>query len=138
MRVQKLIGFDAGEQRRRYGDRGDDPQYDYGYPLMDWGWNRQRCEQVIAAAGLPVPAKSACFFCPAAKKPELVELSQRSPDLYQHSLALEDRYRTGKHFRAESGSTKGLGRTFAWREHSERVGILPTTINFSLEIFTCP
>ncbi len=126
MRVKKLIGFDAGEGRRRYGDQGDDPQYESWYSLMDWGWTREDCKRVIADAGLPVPVKSACFFCPASKKPELVELSRCSPDLYQLSLALEDRFRDGKHARLGIGTTKGLGRKFAWREHGERAGIVST------------
>ena len=119
LRVKKLIGFDAREGRRRYGDQGDDPRYEYWYPLQDWGWDRERCKREIAAVGLPIPAKSACFFCPASKKPELLELNQWSPDLYELSIALEDRYRNGKHFRGSGASTKGLGRTFAWRKHGE-------------------
>lgn len=114
--MKKFIGFDAGEARRRYGDRGDDPRYDYWYPLMDWGWDRARCEQVIADEGLPVPAKSACFFCPATKKHEIATLSQRSPDLHRLSLDLEVRYLSGKHFREDAGSTRGLGRRFAWHD----------------------
>jgi hypothetical protein len=126
LRVKKLIGFDATEGRRRYGDQGDDPQYEYWYPLMDWGWTREDCKRVIADAGLPVPVKSACFFCPASKKPELVELNRCSPDLYQLSISLENRYRNGKHFRGADGSTQGLGRKFAWRDHGERAGIVST------------
>ena len=105
---------------------------------MDWGWNRERCKQVIATEGLPVPAKSACFFCPASKKVELTELNETSPDLYQLSLVLEDRYRDGKHFRGEAASTRGLGRTFAWRDHGARAGILTTTTNLIEEACTCP
>lgn len=128
LRVRKLIGFEAGEERRRYGDRGDDPDYEYQYPLMDWGWDRATCEQVIAAAGLPVPVKSACFFCPAMKKPELIELATHQPDLYAHALALEDRYREGRHFRAGGErSTEGLGRRFTWRSHGESAALLPKT-----------
>jgi hypothetical protein len=122
LRLKKLIGFDASETRRRYGDRGDDPQYEYWYPLLDWGWDRDKCKRVIADEGLPVPVKSACFFCPASKKPELAELNDRSPDLYQLSIDLEDRYRSGRHFRGDEGSTKGLGRNFAWRDHGTRSG----------------
>ena len=123
MKVRKLIGFDAGEGYRRYGDAGDDPQYDYWYPLMEWGWTREHCKKVIAEAGLPVPTKSACFFCPAMKKPEIVQLAAESPDLFVQSLALEDRYRSGKHWRGEEASTLGLGRRFAWREFTEDAGL---------------
>jgi hypothetical protein len=124
LKVTKLIGFEAGEERRRYGDQGDDPNYAYWYPLMDWGWDRERCQQVIAAAGLPVPVKSACFMCPASKKPELVQLAEQSPEQFAAAIELEDRYRQGKHWRGEAASTLGLGRRFAWREHGEDTGLI--------------
>lgn len=139
LKVRELIGFEAGEERRRYGDGGDDPNYDYWYPLMDWGWNREMCQRVIAAEGLPVPVKSACFFCPAMKKPELVDLATRHADLYAEAIALEDRYRGGKHFRAPTRrSTEGLGRRFAWREHGREAGLLADeTKNLEGRLFPC-
>lgn len=139
LKVKKLIGFEAGEERRRYGDRGDDPAYDYWYPLMDWGWDRDRCQQVIADAGLPIPAKSACFMCPAMKKPELVELAANQPEQYGRAIELEDRYRDGKHFRdRDRRSTEGLGRRFAWREHGESTGLITyTSRNNQGRIFQC-
>ena len=45
--------------------------YDYRYPLREWGWDRSRCAARIRDAGLPVPFKSACFFCGAAKPDEI-------------------------------------------------------------------
>lgn len=118
-RLRKLIGFDATEERRRYGDRGDDPRYDYWYPLMDWGLDREACKRLIADTGLPVPVKSACFFCPACKKGELVELAADSPDVHACALALESRYRRGKHFRGEDPSkVQGLGIRYAWADHA--------------------
>ena len=38
---------------------------------MDWGWDLERCKQEIADAGLPIPPKSACFFCPNQKPEEV-------------------------------------------------------------------
>lgn len=125
IKVRKLIGFDAGETIRRYADPGDDPRYDNRNPLMEWGWDRATCERVIADAGLPVPVKSACSFCPAMKKPELVQLATESPDLMQRALSLEDGFRGGKHWRGDDGSTRGLGRRFAWRDYAQSTGLLP-------------
>ena len=34
------------------------------YPLIDNRMTRQDCVDLIAAAGLPVPEKSGCYFCP--------------------------------------------------------------------------
>lgn len=73
-KVRKIIGYDAGpKDRRRFAHAigVEDPQYDYGYPLIDWGWDREHCKEVILAAGLPVPPKSACYFCPATQPEEL-------------------------------------------------------------------
>ncbi len=122
-KVRKLIGFEAGEEYRRYGDQGNDPAYDYGYPLMDWEWTREICQRVISGAGLPVPPKSACYFCPASKKPELVQLSVDHPQLFQQAVSLEDRYRAGKHWRGAAASTVGLGRRFSWRQFAAEVAL---------------
>ena len=87
--------------------------YDVRYPLREWGWDRLRCQQEIAAAGLPVPVKSACFFCPASKKREIRDLPS---DLYDLALDMEANYRGGKHWRGEEASTVGLGRRFCWAD----------------------
>jgi hypothetical protein len=83
-KVLKLIGFEAceGYRQQRAADRAhagrgspDADRYDWQYPLMEWGWNLERCKQVIADAGMPVPPKSACFFCPNQRPEEVDELS---------------------------------------------------------------
>ncbi len=73
-RVLRTIGFDdsPGDQRRRnHAADLDDPLYRCVYPLQEWHWDRERCKQVIREAGLPVPPKSSCFFCPAMKPDEV-------------------------------------------------------------------
>ena len=118
----KLIGFEAGETHRTrgtYADGGNDPKYDVQYPLMTWGWDREECKRQIAAAGLPVPEKSACFFCPSSKRQEIVELTLHEPSLIRKALEIEHGYRKGKHWRDAShqkgaSTTVGLGRKFTW------------------------
>lgn len=76
-KVLRAIGFDASaaDQRRTYNaGKIDDPFYDFCYPLQEWGWDRERCKVEILAAGLPVPPKSSCFFCPAMKPDEVRDL----------------------------------------------------------------
>lgn len=73
-KVRKLIGYDSSPaDRRRFAvaNELDDPQYTYEYPLIEWNWDRERCKAEIAREGLPVPPKSACYFCPATKPAEL-------------------------------------------------------------------
>jgi hypothetical protein len=77
LRVRKAIGYDCGiKDSVRYADAGDrnDRKYEYIYPLRDWGWDRDPCITEIIKAGLPVPVKSACYFCPSTKPDELHSL----------------------------------------------------------------
>lgn len=87
--------------------------FDVQYPLREWGWDRLACERQIDRAGLPVPVKSACFFCPASKTHEIRALPS---DLYQLSTNVEQVYRDGKHYRGDASSVVGLGRRFAWSD----------------------
>jgi len=104
-RVIKLIGYDADEERRAI--KREDDKYTFRYPLIEWGWDREKCVEAIARAGPEPPGKSACFFCPSSKKDEIFDLQRRYPDLMQRALAMEDN--------AELTSVKGLGRRFSWR-----------------------
>src|SRR5207302_9116336 len=91
----------------------------YWYPLLEWGYDRERCTRVIAAAGLPIPLKSACFFCPASKKGEIVWLQEHHPELLERALEIE------RNAQAKLISVKGLGRSFAWEPYLNRRVALP-------------
>jgi hypothetical protein len=90
MLVLRAIGYDAGpkDSKRRW-DILDTERYEYVYFLRAWGWDRDRCVQEIVAAGLPVPPKSACFFCPATTPAELADLVFRHPELADRILEME-------------------------------------------------
>lgn len=77
-------------------------RYDVRYPLREWGMTRSDCRDLIVKAGLPIPPKSACFFCPASKVQELKRLAVVDPAYYVLSLAMEVLYRTGHHFRGDT------------------------------------
>lgn len=115
--ITRLIGFDADEHSRV--ERGlamaHKKPVKEAYPLYDWGWGREECIEAIARAGLPQPGKSACFFCPSAKKPELLELRERYPDLMARALEME-RVALAGEGPAPTTTSKGLGRSFNWRE----------------------
>jgi hypothetical protein len=106
--VTMAVGIDAGELRR-VSKNFDTERVKYWHPLIEWGWDRAACIAAINRAGLPVPVKSACFFCPASKKSEVIELSASHPDLFARAVAME---------RASVGLTaiKGLGRHWSWEE----------------------
>lgn len=102
--VIKYIGFDAGEVRRvRPGDK----KYNPCYPLIEWGWDRNRCKQEIINAGLCLPPKSSCFFCPNMKKGEILNLPKK---LKKRAIAME------RNAQAMLRDIKGLGRNYKWED----------------------
>jgi hypothetical protein len=85
----RLIGFDDSKKDRKracravQADNGRGmsgsrtrPQDVFLYPLQLWGWDRDKCRQVIQGEGLPDPGKSACTFCSALKPDEVRQLSR--------------------------------------------------------------
>jgi hypothetical protein len=90
-KVTRAIGYDAGPKDSKRGwNLIGEVRYDYWYPLRDWGWDRARCAAEILAAGLPVPPKSACFFCPATSPAELAQLRREHPDLAARIERMEE------------------------------------------------
>jgi len=68
------------------------------YPLVDRRITRADCVALIQEAGLPIPPKSACFFCPFGTLDRWRWLYATHPDLYEKAMALEER---SKHFPAQ-------------------------------------
>ena len=52
------------DELHRVNTRKAMPYEDITYPLLDLRMSRADCAQVIRDAGLPVPPKSSCWFCP--------------------------------------------------------------------------
>lgn len=105
-KVTKLIGFDADEEHR--AKIPEDNKYVYSYPLVDWDMGRDECIETIREAGLCLPGKSACYFCPSSKPSEIRQLAKVYQELAERALKIEAN--------AELTSVKGLGRNFAWRD----------------------
>ncbi len=103
-KVTKYVGFDAAEVRRI---KPDDHKYTHRYPLIDWGWDRKGCKEAILAAGLCLPPKSSCFFCPNMKKGEILSLPH---ELQQRAVAME------QNAQSTLREIKGLGRNYKWEE----------------------
>lgn len=130
----KCIGYDNGpKDSRRATNRVEDDHFIYRYPLREWDWDRERCIDEIRAAGLPVPVKSACFFCPASKPWELLWLAARHPELFLRAIRMEDNARDGKNgldkvkglwgrdTKDRGDGKRGCG---SWRAWAEAEGIL--------------
>ena len=113
-RVNKYIGYDAGETRRvQHAALIDeqDKKYKNHYPLYVWGWDRAECVRVIERAGLPLPGKSSCFFCPSMKKKEIEALWTDYPELFDRAVAIE------KNAAPTLTTVKGLGRGWSWESY---------------------
>jgi len=103
-KIIKFIGYDAGEDRR--AKPYEDDKYINYYPLVEWDIDRDQCIEIIKDAGLPLPGKSACFFCPSSKPHEVKNLMLQYPDLAKRAIQMEKN--------ADLTSIKGLGRNWSW------------------------
>jgi hypothetical protein len=105
-KVVKLIGYDAGESHRVKNH--DSKHFMVAYPLVEWGWRRRECVAMVESAGFR-PGKSACFFCPASRKSEVIALAKSHPDLFARAVKME---------RGATAVTtaKGLGRHWRWED----------------------
>jgi len=97
----RAIGFGADEGHRVKPSK--DSWATNWYPLVDWQWRRADCIDAINRHGLPQPGKSACFFCPASKRSEVIAMHDRYPDLIGIALRIEQRAQ------ARNTTYRGLG-----------------------------
>lgn len=77
------VSYNADETRRAV------PYPGKIYPLIEAGWGRIECLQAIAKSPLPMPCKSACFFCPSTPKKAVIELARMHPELVKRAIAME-------------------------------------------------
>lgn len=104
-KVVYCIGYDFDEWHRI--KEYDNKKYENYYPLVDWCWNRQKCEEKVKEYGFTAH-KSSCFFCPAMKKHEVLRLKKENPELFQRAILMERN--------AIKKTVKGLGRNWSWEE----------------------
>ncbi len=105
-KVIRYIGIDAGESHRAV--LTEDDKFVYQYPLVDWQMGRQECIEEIKSKGWPVPPKSSCFYCPAMRRSEILNLQLQHPDLLDRAIAIEAN--------AETHTVAGLGRNWRWAD----------------------
>lgn len=82
------------DEIHRIGGRKPIPIETVVYPLVGVGeglhMTRLDCERVIRDAGLPVPPKSACWFCPFHRPARWEDMARDEPELFAAACALED------------------------------------------------
>jgi hypothetical protein len=59
------------------------------FPLIDLRLDRQACFNIIERAGLPIPPKSACVFCPFHTLRRWQSMRQHEPEQFWYSADLE-------------------------------------------------
>ena len=79
------------------------------YPLIDMRIDRVQCANIIRDAGLPVPPKSSCWFCPFTNPTHWAERRRDQPELFAAAVEFEDainekRARIGK----DAGTLAGV------------------------------
>jgi hypothetical protein len=83
-KVTKAVGFEDSPHEHRRTKRcstfaiqdEDQSKVKLVFPLQEWKWSLARCIHEIEQAGLIVPPKSSCYFCPAMKPWEVDELPE--------------------------------------------------------------
>lgn len=78
-----------------------------GHPLIERGIDREKCRAIIAGAGLEVPPKSSCFFCPFQRKYRWLDLYKFHPDLFDRAAELE---RNSSRRRGKRATLEPIGR----------------------------
>ena len=127
-KVTKLIGFDAGEPHR-IKDFSDD-KYEVEFPLVAWDMGRDECIRTITEAGLCLPGKSACFFCPSSRPSEIKQLQHVYPDLAERCKYMES------NAKETLKQVKGLGRNFSWTDLMENEDMFEDEFSMTPEL-TC-
>jgi hypothetical protein len=128
-RIEKAIGYHYFEpQRAKPLPEDEAKKYVPIYPLIEWRWGPDECEETFGRHGLPVPPKSACFFCPSSKANEVLQLHRNHPDLFARALAIEAAAASN----TKSAALKGLGRDWSWddvvRADAAQLKLFPETV----------
>lgn len=127
----KVIGYDAGEAHRSnvsYTEEG----VRFWYPLVEWGLDRMDCVKVIIDAGLPLPPKSSCFFCPNMTDFEIHTLKAEDPCRFDKAIEMEE------NSQERLTAIRGLGRKKKWAEIITQPFLpMPEDEQFELEKMPC-
>ncbi|MFD9832158.1 phosphoadenosine phosphosulfate reductase [[Kitasatospora] papulosa] len=83
------IGISLDEIHRA-NNRRCEPHEEIVYPLLELGLRRIDCARIIREAGLPVPPKSSCWFCPFHRPETWHDMRRTQPELFEKSCQLEE------------------------------------------------
>lgn len=86
-KVDVALGISYDELHRM--SQPDVSYYTHVYPLVDMRLTREDCVHLISDAGLPVPGRSACWFCPYTPRARVQEIARAFPDVERELITLE-------------------------------------------------
>ncbi|MER7664858.1 phosphoadenosine phosphosulfate reductase [Streptomyces sp. NPDC096193] len=87
------VGISVDEMSRANPNRAM-PYEQLVYPLLELGIRRADCPRIIRSAGLPMPPKSSCDFCPMRKIPEWQAMYEQEPERFARACEVEDTINT--------------------------------------------
>jgi len=90
--IRLMLGISVDEYHRMRDSSA--ARIEHVYPLVDARLTRWQCRDIIERAGLAVPSKSSCWFCPYRSSASQWALVRRYPYLRAMARALEDRINT--------------------------------------------
>lgn len=83
----QMIAIDAHETHR--AKASGNSLIANSFPLIDRQLDREGCKRIINEAGLPLPIKSGCFYCPFQSKSGWISLKREHPDLFAIAVQIE-------------------------------------------------
>jgi hypothetical protein len=83
------IGISLDEIHRA-NTRSQQPYERITFPLLDLKIRRVDCIRIIHQAGLPMPPKSACWFCPLRSVEAWHQMRRENPEQFEKACCLED------------------------------------------------
>lgn len=109
--MEKWIGFSLDE-RRRAKLRPERQGIAIRYPLIELALTRSDCKTIILSAGLPLPQKSRCWFCPHQSNEEWRALRDTSPPAdWGRACAFDEDWRDAMPYEAADDSRIWLHRS---------------------------
>jgi hypothetical protein len=87
--AEVLVGISWDEVERIGNRRMTIPHEVLAYPLVEQRLTRTDCQRIIERAGLPVPPKSSCYFCPYHRPSAFARMRRDEPALFYRAADLE-------------------------------------------------
>lgn len=126
--MEERIAARRADGKAPLSDQWEAANCELVYPLQDWGLERSALAKIIRDEGLQVPVKSACFFCPASKPEEVVELKRDHPELFERAVAIERGARDGRHGLSEKAGLGMGGWAWEWLQDVTDPALAAATI----------